>query len=116
MPSVNDVVADARFLVQRACLGWGRDCDCSCLALKKKCVEGHQVDAMRLASPCPMRRSPMPSLFEDHAAISFRGVCGRARCRGCSMESLLEGLPGDARQQEVVTQIASLPMRMGGIG
>ena len=25
-------------------------------------------------------------------------------------------MPGDARQQEVATQIASLPMRMGGLG
>ena len=31
------------------------------------------------------------------------------------MESLLEGLPGDARQQEVAT-IASLPMQLGGLG
>ena len=33
-----------------------------------------------------------------------------------AMELLMEGMPGDARQQEVATQIASLPMRMGGLG
>ena len=30
------------------------------------------------------------------------------------MSTLLEGLPGDARQQEVARRLASLPMRMGG--
>ena len=33
-----------------------------------------------------------------------------------AMASLLEGMPGDARQQAVVGEIASLPMRMGGLG
>ena len=32
------------------------------------------------------------------------------------MHGLLEGLPGDQRQQEVARTIASLPMRMGGLG
>ena len=57
-------------------------------------VEGHQVDplpAMCLAGPGPMRRSPMPSLFEDHAAISFRGVCGRARCGDVTSHGIVVG-------------------------
>ena len=33
-----------------------------------------------------------------------------------AMESLLERLPGEARQQEMATQIASVAMRMGGFG
>ena len=32
------------------------------------------------------------------------------------MSTLLEGLPGYARQQEVARRLASLPMRMGGFG
>ena len=55
-----------------------------------------------------MRRSPMPSRSAEYAGHDV----GMLQ----AMESLLEGLPGDARQQEVATQIASLPMRMGGLG
>ena len=33
-----------------------------------------------------------------------------------AMASLLEGMPGDAHQQAVAQDIASLPMRMGGLG
>ena len=33
-----------------------------------------------------------------------------------AMASLLEGIPGDAHQQAVAQDIASLPMRMGGLG
>ena len=49
----------------------------------------HEVCGARLAEedklwkaikwiPDLLRRSPMPSLFEDHAAISFLRVCGGA--------------------------------------
>ena len=72
---------------------------------------------MRLAGPCPMRRSPMPSLFETMPpSRSAEYVVGHDVGMLQAMESLLEGLPGDARQQEVATQIASLPMQMGEFG
>ena len=44
----------------------------------------------------------MPSLFEDHAAISFAehavGDVGMLK----AMESLFEGLPGDARKRRLL--------------
>ena len=33
-----------------------------------------------------------------------------------TMATLLEGIPGDASQQRVASQLATLPMRMGGLG
>ena len=85
----------------------------------------HEICAARLAEEdklwkaikwIPAGRSPMPPLFEDHAAISFRGVCGRARCGDATSHGIFVGRVARRRQQEVATQIASLPMRMGGLG
>ena len=55
-----------------------------------------------------MRRSPMQSLFETMPSSRFAEYSVK-HDEGIllAMKSLWEGLPGDARQQEVATQIAS---------
>ena len=54
-------------------------------------------------------RTVPPSLSAAYAAGHDRGMQQ-------VMNRLLEGLPGDQRQQEVARTIASLPIRMGGLG
>ena len=54
-------------------------------------------------------RTVPPSFSALHAE-------GHDREMQVTMATLLEGIPGDASQQRVASQLATLPMRMGGLG
>ena len=83
-------------------------------------MASHQVDtrlATRVAGACPVRRPRchhlLRTLLPSHSVGFTQGHdAGMQR----AMESLLEGMPGDAHQQTMARDIASLPMRMGGRG
>ena len=52
-------------------------------------------------------RSPMPSLFEDHAAISFLGVCGRPQCGDATRHGIFVGRV--ARQRPSARRLLHCP-------
>ena len=54
-------------------------------------------------------RTVPPSLAREYAAGHDQGM-------EQVMTTLLEGLTGDAQQQDVARRLATLPMRMGGLG
>ena len=82
---------------------------------RKTSCGNHQVDprfAMCLASACPVCRPPMPPPPQDLASVSRS--CVQGTMRGCSgPRQLFWKFPGDAHQQAVAQDIASLPMQMG---
>ena len=69
--------------------------------------------AMRVAGSAPMCRTSLSPPPPDSASRPIPRMCHEAR-RG--NERGLHGLPGDRDQQNMAQCIASLPMRVGGLG
>ena len=93
----------------------------------------HEVCAARLAEEDKLRKA-IKWIPDLQCAWQVLVQCAGPRCHhflrtmppsrsseyavghDVGMLHAMESLPGDARQQEVATQIASLPMRLGGLG